>query len=713
MKVRLSGAMRRTLPVVQQNELAECGLACLAMIANYHGHEVDLAALRRRFAVSLKGTSLARLIQIADSLTLDARPFRTAVEELGEIREPCILHWDLNHFVVLKGVNRGKFEIHDPAQGALRMSAEELGKHFTGVVLELSPAQNFTPVKARQAASIGALVGQVTGIRRAAAQVLILAVVLEFFTLMLPLAMQWTLDSVLVAEDWGLLHLIGIGFSFMVLMQAAISVMRGWIVAEVGASLSAQWATNLFGHLMQLPIEFFEKRSVGGVLSRFLSVQAIQQTLTGSFIVGVLDGVTVALVLVLLLLYSAKLTALVLLFFAAYALSRWLFFSHLQELKEGQLAHIARQQSHMIESIEGIQTIKLANRQAERRARMANVTIDIANREIGINRVAANFSSLSKLIFGLQRILLIWICASLVLRQDFTAGMLVVFVAYSDLFVTRGASLIDKLVELRLLRMHAGRIADVALEEPEQHLHVAHSGVSPRPRIQVEGVSFRYGEDEPWVLRNCTFSIEAGECVAIIGPSGCGKTTLAKLILGLLHPQEGRISIDGIDIRRYGLAQYRSRIGAVLQDDTLFAGSIADNISSFDPDATLEDIQEAARSAHIHDDIVAMTMGYESLVGDMGSTLSGGQKQRIVLARALYRKPDVLLLDEATSHLDVLGERNINENVSALAVTRIVIAHRPETIRSADRRILLTGGRAACGDSPKVADGESVTSVLC
>ena len=270
-----------------------------------------------------------------------------------------------------------------------------------------------------------------------------------------------------------------------------------------------------------------------------------------------------------------------------------------------------------------------------------------------------------------------------------SAGTLVLCVAYAEQFATRARDLIDKLVEFRLLRVHGQRIADIALAEPERDVASSWAGPVPEPRIEVHGVSFRYADDEPWVLRDCSLAIAAGESVAISGPSGCGKTTLAKLILGLLHPTEGIITIGGIDIRRYGLGAYRAQFGAVMQEDELFSGSIADNISFFDPNADMDAIRRAALVASIADDIAAMPMGYETLVGDMGSSLSGGQKQRVLLARALYRQPRILLLDEATSHLDVSRERRINGEVARLAMTRIIIAHRPETIASADRVIHL------------------------
>lgn len=693
----------KPLPAIQQNELAECGLACLAMIAIHHGHDIDLSSLRRRFPVSPRGATLARLIKIAGALGFDTRPLRAEIEHLADLRLPCVLHWDLNHFVVLKRIARGRAELHDPARGAVSLPLAEFGRHYTGIALELAPKTDFVPMRERQRLSLRGLAGRIVGLRRAGAQILILALSLEVFTLLLPLAMQWVIDRVLVAADIGLLNLLGIGFLVVVVFQATLTAMRGWLVADLGAALNSQWLANLFGHLMRLPLDFFEKRHVGGVMSRFVSVQAIQQTLTGSFVESLLDGLTVTLVLGLLLFYSPPLTALVLAAFAVYAILRWAAYRRLWRLKEEQLIQVAKQQSLLIESIQGVQTIKLGNQQDDRRGRIANASVEVANREAAIARTTAVFSALSKLVFGAQRVLLIWICAWLTLQGRFSAGMMVVFVAYADLFATRTGSLIDKLVDLRLLGLHGQRIADIAFEPPEAHVHTDYAGPTPAPRIEIDRLSFRYADDEPWILRDCSFSIEAGESVAIVGASGCGKTTLAKLILGLLRPSSGTIRIGGVDIHEYGLAAYRELFGAVMQEDVLFAGSIGENIASFDHAADPGRIEAAARAARIHDDIAAMAMGYESLVGDLGSSLSGGQKQRVLLARALYRSPAILLLDEATSHLDVAREHEINREISALRMTRIVIAHRPDTIRSADRVVALRDGVSEQITTPEFA----------
>lgn len=690
----MSGFGRRgELPVIQQNEIAECGLACLAMIAAYHGHDVDMAGMRRRFAVSIKGATLSRLIAIADRLDLGARPLRAEPEHLSDLRMPCILHWDMNHFVVLKRVARGMAEIHDPARGAVTMPMAELGRHFTGIALELTPTADFRPVRAREPIRLRALIGDVVGWRRALVQVFSLALALELFTLLLPMSMQWVIDRVLVSADAELLTLLALGFLAAVVFQSAIAAVRGWVVADIAAAFEAQWSTHLAGHLLRLPLTFFAKRSVGEVLSRFLSVQSVQQTLSTSFVEALLDGLTVVLVLALLLVYSPTLTVWVIVGFAVYALLRAWSYRRLWRLKEGHLAALARQQSLLIESVHGVQAIKLANQHAERRARLANAANDASRQDAAVRRATTTFSALSRLVFGAQRVLLIWLGARMALDGGMTAGTLVLCVAYADMFAARAGGLIDKFIDLRLLGVHARRIADIAQQAPERDTVGEYAGPTPEPSLEVENLGFRYGEDENWIVRDCSFRIAAGESVAIVGPSGAGKTTLAKLLLGLLPPDEGTVRIGGVDIARYGLSAFRARVGAVMQDDALFAGSIADNIAFFDRGAQPEAVMAAARRAGIHDEIAAMPMGYETLVGDMGSALSGGQKQRVLLARALFRNPDILLLDEATSHLDVARERRINAEIAALRITRLIIAHRPETIRSADRVLMVDNGR--------------------
>lgn len=684
---------RRRLPMLLQTEAAECGLASVAMVGCFYGHDIDVPSLRQRESLSLKGMTLTQLIAVAGRLDLATRPLRVEMEHLRHLRTPCILHWDLNHFVVLKQATAKVLVIHDPAQGVRRMRIEEASQHFTGVALELWPAPVFKAQKARQSISIQGLMGDVHGLKRGLTQVLLLALALEGLVLLGPFYLQWVIDQVLVTHDASLLGVLVLGFLLLTVFQVAVTAMRAWSIVWISATLSVQWVSNLFGHLLHLPLAFFEKRHIGDVVSRFGSVQTIQRTLTTQFVGAALDGLMSIITLVVMAFYSVPLTGLVLAAFALYALLRWGIFRPLRRVTEDHLVYAARQQSDLLESIRGMQPLKLANQQDQRRARYANTLVDTTQREIAIQRWNIAFQAGNGLVFGAERVLVIGLAALLVLRGEFSIGMLVAFVAYADQFTQRAGNLIDHWNEFRMLGLHAERVADIALTEPEAQLHGTYTGPGPdpdpEPRLEVKNLSFRYADGEPWVIQDCSFSIEPGESVAIAAPSGTGKTTLAKLVLGLLEPTEGQILYGGIDIRTLGLARYRSQVAAVMQDDQLFAGSIADNIALFDPDTTPLKVEAMARLAHIHDEIVAMPMGYQTLVGDMGSSLSGGQKQRVLLARALYRRPKFLVLDEATSHLDVAREREVNAIVKRMQLTRLVLAHRPETLESAERIIAL------------------------
>lgn len=687
--LRFAGSKR--LPMIFQTEAAECGLACLAMVASYFGSEIDLPGMRRRASLSIKGVSLKRIIEIAAQLKLDARPLQLEVEKLAALKTPSLLHWDLNHFVVLKKVNARSIVIHDPALGIRQISLTEASKHFKGVAIELLPSASFRRNKAREAISLHALAGNVHGFKRAMMQVLLLAIALEVVVLASPLYMQWVLDQVLPGADNQLLTALGTGFLLLTVFQISISAMRSWCITRISALVSIQWINNLFGHLLRLPLEFFEKRHIGDVVSRFGSVQTIQKTLTTQFVSTVLDGLMSILTLVLMTFYSVALTLLVVGAFVLYAALRFTIFRPLRRATEEHIIYAARQQSDLLESVRGIQALKLSNQHNYRRARYANFQVETINREVALQKLMIGFRAGNGVIFGLSRVILIWWAATLVLKGELSAGMMVAFIAYADQFSKRAATLIDRWNDFRMLRLHAERVADIALY-PQEDLEGVHTGSISEARVEVKNLSFRYAEGELPVIQHFNLTIEPGESVAIAAPSGTGKTTLAKLILGLLQPTEGQISFGGIDIQKLGLTRYRDMVAAVMQDDQLFAGSIADNISLFDPDATLQKVEAAARLARIHDEIAANRSGYETLVGDMGSSLSGGQRQRILLARALYREPKLLVLDEATSYLDVIREREVNALIKHMKITRLVLAHRPETLASADRVIVLQKG---------------------
>lgn len=454
------------------------------------------------------------------------------------------------------------------------------------------------------------------------------------------------------------------------------------------------------------------KRHLGDVVSRFGAISAIQHTLTTRFVEVVLDGLMAVLTLVVLLLYSPLLTAVIVTAVLLYGALRMLYYRIYREANLGQITVQAKQQTSFMEAVRGVQTLRLFNQVPARSARYLNVTADALNAGVAVQRLSLVFSSIQGLASGGQRIAVLWLGAWLALKGQFSAGMLMAFAAYADQFSSRTSSLVDYIIEIRLLRIQGDRLADIVLTPTEAYAEGVYAGPLPEPSIRFEKVSFRYARGEEWILKDCSFEVGAGESIAIVGHSGCGKSTLVRLLTGLLDPQEGKITIGGIDLKHLGKNRYRSMVASVMQDDRLFAGSIADNIAFFNEAATPESVEAAARQAELHEDIVAMPMGYHSLVGDMGSSLSGGQQQRLSLARALYKAPQILVLDEATSHLDIEREQRITQTLQQLNMTRIVIAHRPETIASAERVLGMQKGKIrqikpiTCTEAAQFRSGE-------
>jgi ATP-binding cassette subfamily B protein RaxB len=685
---RLQFGWVRRLPVILQSDAAECGLACLAMLASYHGHHADPSTLRRRFGFSLKGATLKDLVGIADQLGIASRPLRCELDELSRLRTPCILHWDLNHFVVLKSVGRTGIVIHDPAEGVRRLSFDQVSRHFTGVALEVTPAGGFETAAAPPRVRILALLGRVTGLRRSLGQLLLLAFVIEVFQLLSPLFLGLTVDHAIVSADRPLLLTLALAFGLLLILQTGISALRGWMLIALGASLKVQSRTNLFSHLLTLPASYFETRHVADVLSRFDSQETILQALTTDLVIAMLDGVMCCLVLAVMFVLAPGLATVVLLGAALYGLLRWASYTPLRQAESEAIIWAARRDSHFLETLRGIKTIKLFNGQRDRRAHWLNLLVETVNRQLTTQRLELLFQTANMLVLGVLSILVIWLAAGMIMANTFSVGLLVAFIAYQTLFLQRVSNLINTFVELRMLGLHAERLADIALTPPEPQGEARPVKQTQRSvAIEVRNISFRYAANDPWVLRNVSFRVDPGEWVAIAGPSGCGKTTLLKLLAGLLQPTEGTIYANGEPLSRVPVEEWRAMIGVVMQDDNLFAGSIADNISFFAADADHDRIEACAKLAAVHDDIFAMPMGYGTLIGDMGTVLSGGQKQRVVLARALYREPRLLLLDEATSHLDVTRERTVNAALQQMSVTRIVVAHRSETIEAAERVI--------------------------
>lgn len=686
---RLQFGFRRRLPIILQAEAAECGLACLAMILGFHGHPIDLAALRRRFAISLKGTTLRHLMEIARSMSLSVRALRLELSDLSRLRLPCILHWDLNHFVVLEQVSHKAIVVHDPISGRRTLGLAEVSRLFTGVALEVYPSELFVKKDERESLRLRHLFRNIAGLGGSLAQVLLLSLGIEAATLLIPLASQVIIDEVIVNADQDLLFVVAAGLGLLLLVQLALAVARTWAIILTGGRVALQWSTSLFDHLMKLPLDYFESRHVGDLISRFTALTTIQKSLTTDLVQAVLDGIMAVGMLVMLFIYGGWLGFVAIASVAINITLRVFAYRFYREGTEEAIINEAKQQTHFIETMRGIASVKLLHLAERRRGIWVNHFIEALNARLRLQRMDILFTRANEFLFGADRAILLVLGAKMVLDNRMSLGMLVAFLAYKDQFTARMGNLLTSALQLRTLNVQTERLSDIALAVPEikkEPWLPARSTQSSRAgsKLIATGISLRYGDNEPWIFRDASLVIEAGQCCAITGPSGCGKTSLLKVLMGLLAPTEGSIFVDGHDVRTLSASIGRRYISGVLQNDGLFAGTIAENISGFDDEPNAALIEDCAARAAILEDIRRMPMGFETLVGDMGSTLSGGQKQRIVLARALYVQPRILFLDEATSHLDEATERLIAATLRDLKMTRIVAAHRPATVAHAD-----------------------------
>lgn len=693
--IQLFGGPR--LPMIAQVEAAECAVACLAMIAGHFGFHTTLSELRRRFSVSLKGTSLKSLIDMADSLGLAARPLRLEIEEIHRLKCPAILHWELKHYVVLRSVGRRRIIIHDPARGIRSMSVAEFCRSFTGIALELTPVPGFEVQRLAEKVRYRDLLSNTRVLIPSIVQVFALTLLLQLFALFMPILNQIVVDEAINRGDVDLITLIGVGMILLLVISSSIDALRGFISLYFGTQLSFNLTSNLLRHTLKLPVSWYEKRHIGDVLSRFESMKALEPIFTSTVSKMLLNGLMFLVALGMMVLYSPYLAALELVSLIVFLAVRSALFPYAKMKTQEGIYREARVETVFLETLRGARTFKLFGKEQERIVVWQNERAHAINTSVQLSkfRIFGDFGT--SIIQGAQSVIIWFIGARSVVHGDITLGMLLAFKAYSEQFSSAAIGLASEVFSIRAARVHLERLADVIHADIEKGIdRKSSSAFELEGSISIRALSFRYADHEPYVLKNISMEIKAGEFVCLTGPSGHGKTTLLKLMLGFSDPTSGAVLFDGVEMRQAGIRNLRDNIGVVMQDDQLFGGTIGENISFFDPDADQDAVEEAAKSARIHDDILQLPMGYLTYVGDMGSTLSSGQKQRVLIARALYRKPRILFLDEGTSNLDPENERKIMDVVRSLPITRVVIAHREAAAEGATTTFDVKDGGVLC-----------------
>lgn len=680
--------------LVRQTEVAECGIASLTMIAAYHGLDVDLGTMRRRFEPSLRGTSMRTLLEISNQLGLAPRAVKASLDHLSNLHVPAILHWNLNHYVVLERVRKGRALVHDPNGRSLWMPIEEISNHFTGIALELRPTSTFVRGSARRRLRVSELWSQISGLQSALTQTFLLSLVLQILSLVAPYYLQIAVDTALPAFDNNLLTVLALGFGLVAFISASTTLLRALSLLHAGTNVAVGLTSNVARRLFRLPIRWFETRHTGDILSRLQSVGPLQKMLTEDAVVAMVDGVLAAFTFLVMLYYSATLAIISLLAFGLHCLLRVLTYTAQREAEEAKVVAAGHEQTTQLETLRGIRTVRLFNREALRYSIWLSRFIDVTNADIRLARISIWRATASFLVYSLENIISIWLAITLVMKGvGFSLGMMFAYMAYKTLFIKNSEALIDRLMRYRMLDLHLARLSDIAHADEDDSFNTA---IVPNRnidgKIELKEIYYRYSLNDPWVINGANAVFEKGQHVAITGPSGGGKSTLIKILTGLLTPSSGEVLVDGIAIANFGLRNYQAQIAVVLQEDSLFGGSLAENIAFFEENIEMEAIVACSKAAAIHDDIAAMPMQYETLVGDMGSTLSGGQKQRLLLARALYRKPRILIMDEGTAHLDAKNEVAVQSAIREMGITRVSVAHRKETVDAASRVFVMNGG---------------------
>lgn len=684
---------KKSVRLVKQDEMADCGLACFVMVANFHGCATSLPAARKIVSSLGRGASLKTLSSLAEKFGFTARGLQLSATDLNQIAYPLILHWNDDHFVVLEKFSKRKGLIHDPNGFSKWFRQDEIESRFNGIAFEMLPTAQFDQSTNSRRNDLPYLWSHARKMKPQIIQALCLTLFLQLVALATPYFAQIALDRALPQKDENLLQIISIGFIVFILVNGVIAFLRLSVVRKIGAVISTDIASQVANKLFRLPIEWFRCREVGSVISKFGLVLPIKHVISEDLPASIINTILIILSLCMMFIYSASLAIIALLALACYIATRTILLPLQKQALSEMIESIGKEQAFLLSSLQCMRSLRLSCREDERhRLWVAKFSTFIAA-ETRYKKWSNCQAAFQTTLIALTNVVVLWIAVQFAIHGDFTPGMIFAFISYMMQFLTAGFDLVDKYSNFKELDAYIGGLGEIIDSKEDIAFDVKsyHNDVL-KGNIELRDISFRYDDDGPDVLKNVNLTVRAGESLAITGPSGGGKSTLAQIILGLNRPTSGSVLIDGRPLEAFGIRNYYRQVAAVMQDEGLFGGTVLENITLFADPVEMKLVEECSRAAAIHEEILAWPLQYKTLVGDAGMSVSSGQRQRILLARALYCRPRILVLDEGTAHLDNRREKQVNEAISQLGITRVIFAHRKETVASADRVMILKAG---------------------
>lgn len=681
---------RRRVPFIQQMEYSECGLACLAMLLNYYRHHIDLNQLREEYPAPRGGYSLFNLVEIAHSKQLETEAFRSDAEDLRRLHLPAIIHWEGKHFILLEKVHAHSYTIIDPAKGRQRITENEFIQKFTGYIVTLKPSPSF---ETKKATSSSILLNYLKKYKWMLFNIFLFTLGLQAVMVSIPLFTKWFMDQVVSTTDTSFLSQTGLMLLLMLITYVLINGVRSIIIAFVQTRLDRTIMEDFMDTLLHLPFPFFDNRSNGDILFRANSNIYIRDILSTTLITLFIDLLLLITYSAMMVNFSLQLSLVLIGTSALLGLALFLNSKVVRKMVDSNIRDKIQVQSTVTEMVYNTLDIKVLGIEDRLLSKWQKKYENQLHSTQKLNIWESIIQTFTSAIQVLLPLLILWLGAFMVLRGEITMGTLLAFSSIAGSFISPVISISNNYTELVSLKSYFSRIQDVLKTKKEQEQ--VDKLIVPQQlkgKIEFRNVSFKYNRFNEEVIKNISFVIHPGKSVAIVGHSGSGKSTIAKLLLGLNKPTSGQILIDDIPIEQYNLVKLRALIGSVLQEAQLFNGTIKENIQ-MSVEASDDEVIRAAQQACIYNEIMSTPLGFDTIVTESGANFSGGQRQRLLLARALVSVPKVLILDEATSSLDNISEMYIKKSISKQPCTKLIIAHRLDTIQDADKILLLHDGQ--------------------